>query len=60
MNQKRLTTYKQTFHKVKTDMLALKWCIDLHVIGHNPTKKKFDRLAKLLFDIERDINDIKE
>lgn len=41
-------------------MLALKWCIDLHVIGHNPTKKKFDRLAKLLFDIERDINDIKE
>jgi len=56
-NSRKLITYSRTFHRIKSELLAMKWGIDLHVEGKQKFKKKMDKLAKLLFDIERDMND---
>ena len=41
------------FLKSKTDLLSLKFLIETHVDGKRKIKKMYDKLAKLLFEMEK-------
>lgn len=53
LKREKLGNYSSKFHFIKREFLALKWSIETNVIDESGVKKKLEKVAKLLFDIEK-------
>lgn len=54
MKKYKLYTYYTEFAKLKTAMLHYKWLLDSNLDGNSIVVKRMAKVAKLLYDIERE------